>query len=175
MGPSGAVSQIEGLRPKHSDHPRGRGRVRQTGSAVFDRQGLFRAAAAGAEGFRAWEASVSAAARRHQLQVPRDDRLSRRHGRAIGAELIVHTNRQALEEGRRTRSGWGPPSAAPSLRPRRCLRPSKKTASTPRSAARGAKRNGRAPRSGFIPFAIPTVNGIRRISGRNCGTCSTGG
>ena len=43
--------------------------------------------------------SVSAAAHRHQLQISRDDRVSRLVREAVGVELIVHKNQKALDEG----------------------------------------------------------------------------
>ena len=44
--------------------------------------------------------SVPAAARRHHLQVPRDDRVPRTGTRSeIGARLIVHTNDEAIADG----------------------------------------------------------------------------
>src|SRR5258708_23175851 len=48
------------------------------GDALFDWQGLLGHAAAGAESVFPWKDSLSPAAYRHQLQVPRDDRISRR-------------------------------------------------------------------------------------------------
>ena len=62
---------------KHRHHARGRRRVRAAGDALLDRQGLVGAAAPGAEGVLSGSDSVSAPARRHDVQVPGDDRLPR--------------------------------------------------------------------------------------------------
>ncbi len=69
-------------------HSAGSGRrICAPGDALFDREGLFGDAAAGAKGFSSWENPFSFAARGHQLQ------------RQIGAELIVHKNQEALDAG----------------------------------------------------------------------------
>ena len=52
------------------------------------------------EGVLSGEAAVSAAARRHDVEVPRDDRVSRRGWpTSCGLELIVHVNPEALAQG----------------------------------------------------------------------------
>ena len=57
------------------------------------------------------QAAVSAAARRHDLEVPRDVRVPRpRRSRELGLELIVHIN----EEGRRGRASTRSRTARPS-------------------------------------------------------------
>ena len=70
---------------EHPHHPRGGRRVRAAGDALFDRQGLVGAAAPGAEGVLSRADSVPAAAHRHHLQVPRDDRVPRLVRRARSA------------------------------------------------------------------------------------------
>ncbi len=57
----------------------------------------LRHAAPRAEGLLPRQDSVSPAARRHQLQVPRDDRVPRQlTNKELGAELIVHRNEEAI-------------------------------------------------------------------------------
>ena len=63
---------------EHPHYPRSRRRIRQSGAAVFDRQGFFRPPASGAQGVLSGKAAVPAAAHRHHLEVPRDDRVPRR-------------------------------------------------------------------------------------------------
>src|SRR5215831_4725969 len=53
------------------------GGVRASRDAVFDRQGFVGDAAAGAEGFPSGQDSVSSPARRYELQISRDDQVSR--------------------------------------------------------------------------------------------------
>ena len=45
------------------------------------------------------EAAVPAAARRHHLEIPRDDRVPRRDREALGLDLLVHINDDGLEMG----------------------------------------------------------------------------
>ena len=47
------------------------------------------------------------------------------------------------------------------------------SASMRHSAARAATRRRAAPRSACSPSARPTIAGIRKTSGRNCGICTT--
>ena len=57
-------------------------------------------AASGAEGVLSGQPAVPAAARRHDLEVPRDDRVPRsRAPRELGLELIVHINQDGLARG----------------------------------------------------------------------------
>ena len=58
--------------------------MRQAGDALFDRQGFRRDAAPGAQGFFSGAPALPAAARRHALEVPRDDRVPRPHGEDAG-------------------------------------------------------------------------------------------
>ena len=53
----------------------------------------LRHAASGDEGVLSRQAALSAAACRHHLEIPRDDRISRRRARELGLDLIVHINR----------------------------------------------------------------------------------
>ena len=64
----------------HPHFPRGGRAVPQAGADVFHRQGLDRAAAPRAQGVLAAEAAVPAAAHRHDVEVPRHDRLPRQDG-----------------------------------------------------------------------------------------------
>src|SRR6185437_1691378 len=74
-------SQAAGSRV-HSHHAGSRRRDAQPRHAVLDRQGLERDASRGDESLLSGQAAVSAAACRHDLEVPRDDRVSRRDGAA---------------------------------------------------------------------------------------------
>ena len=124
--------------------------ARESGPALLDRQGLVGPAASGAEGVLSRQAAVPAAARRHDLEVPRHDRLP---GPArAGARPRSHRPHQPGRPRARHRSDHarlGSPhrrdedaGAAPGARTN--------TASMRRSAARGATRRSRAPRSGFF-------------------------
>src|SRR6185312_13704742 len=67
-------------RPRGRKHPhlsRGAGGFPPPGDAVFDRQGLVGAVAPAAQGVPSGEAGDADAARRHHLEVPRDDRVPR--------------------------------------------------------------------------------------------------
>src|SRR5215475_11146895 len=60
-------------------HPaRGGGRVQQSGAALLDRQGFGGAAASRAQGLCAGKAAVPPAAHRHDVEIPRNDRVPRR-------------------------------------------------------------------------------------------------
>ncbi len=61
-------------------HPRGRRDLRKPGDALLHRQGLGRAAAPCTEGLLSRSAPLPAAACRHHLEVPRDDRVPRPTG-----------------------------------------------------------------------------------------------
>ena len=84
---------------EHPHPPRGGGGVPQSGDAVLDRQGLVGDGPVGHEGLLSGQAAVPAAARRHDVEVPGDDRVSRESTPASnwGSELLVYIN----EEGRR--------------------------------------------------------------------------
>ena len=156
---------------EHPHHARGGGRIRAAGDALFDRQGLVGAAAPRAEGLLSRADSVSAAAHRHHLQVPRDDRVPRPLRR--GNRRAAHRAHQ--HGGDRRRHAAVPGRHAALLRraqdqvaARRAARPA---TSTRRSAARAATRSARARRSASSRCATPTASGIRRTSGPSCGTC----
>ena len=87
----------------------------------------------------------------------------------IGARLIVHTNRQALADGANP-FRLGTQKCCGLLKTRALLDALTGAVSTRLSAERAAMRRNRAPRSASIPFAIPSANGIPRISARSCGT-----
>ena len=72
---------------EHPHLPRSRGGMRKAGVSLFDRQGFGGAAASGDEGVLSVQAAVPAAACRHDLEVPRDDRIPRpaREGSRAGA------------------------------------------------------------------------------------------
>ena len=118
------------------------------------------------------QTAVSAAPRRHDLEVPGDDRVSRCDGRRLGVELIVHINQDGLRAAFRPvrlRLGHAHPgdedrsvaAGAGQIRVRRGLR-------------RRAARRGKEPRQGAHLFATarkPTP-GTRATSARNFGVCS---
>ena len=49
--------------------------------------------------FSPGQAAISAAACRYDLEIPRDDRVSRRRAARLGLELLVHTNEDGLARG----------------------------------------------------------------------------
>ena len=156
---------------EHPHHARGGGRVRAAGDALFDRQGLVGPAAAGAEGVLPRADSVSAAPRRHHLQVPRDDRVPRRDGQ--GRRRAADRPHQPGGDRRRHAAVQGRHAALlraaqDEVAARRARRPA---TSTPPSAAPAATRSGRAPRSASSRSATRTASGIRSASGPSCGSC----
>ncbi len=101
-----------------------------------------------------------AAARRHDLQVPRDDRVPRSvHGGDRRAADRAHQRRRRSPT-ERSRSWSAPSAAAACSRRGRCSTRSRPAASTRRSAARAATRSGRAPRSASSPCATRRASGI---------------
>ena len=104
--------------------------------------------------------SVSAAPRRHHLQVPRDDRVPRPDGQ--GSRRAADRPHQPGGDRRRHAAVQGGHAAL--LRPAedasRCSTRSRPATSTPPSAARGATRSSRAPRSASSRSATPTGSGI---------------
>ena len=129
----------DGLPPRsargreHPHLPRGGGAVPQAGAALFDRQGLHRPLAPGAQGVLSRAAALPGAAHRHDVEVPRHDRLPRPHRRR--ARPRPH---RAYEQGRsgarhrpdpprafdlhRRHEDAGPEAGARSARLRRGLR-----------------------------------------------------
>ena len=69
---------------EHPHHAGSRRRGRQSRDALFDRQGQLRDAAPGDESVLSVEAAVSVAARRHDVEIPRDVRVSRRNRGTVG-------------------------------------------------------------------------------------------
>ena len=125
------------------------------------------------EGFLALEAAVSAAARRHHLEVQGDDRVprpprrrarSRSHrpyqsGGSARGHWSVHPwlgHAYRCDEDGSAEAGAGASMA--SMRP---------------SAAPDATRKRAAPRSASSPSAPPPIAGTRRTSGRSCGSSTT--
>ena len=72
---------------------------RNPGHAVLDRQGFERDAAYRAKGLLSRQAAVSADACRYDLEIPRDDCVSRRNRPRLGLDLIVHVNEEGLARG----------------------------------------------------------------------------
>ena len=101
------------------------------------------------------QAAVPAAACRHDLEVPRDDRLPRRDGASGSASICSSTSTRTGSSAAfpdRLRLG----AAYPGDEDRSaCARRSTSTASTRRSAARGATRRRAAPRSASSRTAPP--------------------
>ena len=158
----------------HLIFPRGRRAVPQAGADVFDRQGLDRPAAPGAQGVLAAEAAVPAAPHRHDVEVQGHDRLPRQDG----ARFRPRPHR-AHERGR-------PEARHQSLRPLavRLHRRDEDAAAEAgarqvrlrRGLRRRPPRRGKLARQGarvLLPRA-PAIAGIRAVSARRCGTCSTG-
>ena len=154
-------------------HARGRGRVAQSGDALFDRQGFERDAACGDEGVLSGQAAVPAAACRHDLEVPRDDRLPRRDGEAArprpdrpyqpGRRDARHlADRLGLAGAHPGDEDRGAEAGARQVRLRRGFR-------------RRAARRGEEPRQGthLLASAPPRTPGIRAISARSSGASTT--
>ena len=117
------------------------------------------------------QAAVPAAARRHDVEVPGDDRVPRRtRARALGLRPA-----RAHQPGG-PRAGHQPVHARLRGAHRRdedagaASRRSTSTASTPPSAARAATRRSRAPRSASSRSAPRSIAGIRSTSARSCGS-----
>ena len=120
------------------------------------------------------QAAVPAAARRHDLEVPRDDRVPRRAWpRELGLDLLVHINPDGVARGINpfdhgsavhtdVMKTEGAEAGARQVRLRRRLR-------------RRAPRRGEVARQGahlLVPLARSTA-GTRRTSGRSCGASTT--
>jgi len=90
----------------------------------------------------------------------------------IGVQLIVHTNRQAIDEGA-SPSAWERRSAAACSKRGHCSTPSARATSTRHLAAPAATKRNRAPRSASTASATPSDSGTPRTSAQNCGACTT--
>ena len=139
------------------------------------RQRLFGDAAARAESVLSGQDSLSAAAHRYQLQVPGDDRVSRRY--------CARTWRQAdraYEQGG-ARGGANPfrlgttrvLRAAEDQSAARCAG-GRQISMPPFGGARRDEEKSRA-KERIYSFRDTLGSGIRRTSGRNCGTSTTAG
>ena len=108
-------------------------------------------------------AADPAAARRHQLEVPRDDRLPRPpRGRDRRRAARAHqSRRRRARASARSRHGA---TVHTDVMKTQALKQAldQPAASTPRSAARAATRRSRAPRSACSPSAARSTAGIRR-------------
>ena len=128
--------------------------------------------------FASGQAAVPAAARRHDVEVPRDDRLPRRDRAATSAcELIVHINRGGPARRRRSRSRSG--SARAHRRDedrRRCGRRST-LHGFDAAIRRRPPRRGEVARQGthLLASAPPSTAGTRRASAPSCGASTTRG
>ena len=146
----------------------------QAGDALLDRQGQRGDAAPGAEGVLPGEAAVPAAARRHDLEVPRRCSSSATAWpRELGLDLLVHMNPEGAGAGHQpvhARLGGahrhledrGAEAGARQVRLRRRVR-------------RRPPRRGEVARQGarlLVPLARSTA-GTRRTSGRSCGASTT--
>ena len=85
-------------------HARGGRHLRAAGHALFDRQGFLGDAASGAEGLLSGAAAVPAAPRRHDLEVPRDDRASATRRRRNTASICSSTPTRTASRAASTRS-----------------------------------------------------------------------
>ena len=121
------------------------------------------------------QAAVPAAARRHDVEVPRDvSRSATGSPRELGLELLVHINQEGVAAAGSTRSTHGSPGPHRRDEDRGAQAGARRsTASTPRSAARAATRRRRARRSASSRSARRSTAGTRRTSARSCGTSTT--
>ena len=115
---------------------------------------------------------VPAAARRHDLQVPRDDRVPRPVWPSeVGARLIVHTNEEAIADGTQPfKVGH-----AALLRPAEDQGAARRARGRQlrRGVRRRPSRRGALARQGahLLGARRRTASGIRSASGPSCGTC----
>ncbi len=119
------------------------------------------------------EAAVSVAACRHDVEVPRDDRLPRPDGGQARLRPVG-----PYQRGRRSPEHQPVRSRLQQLHPHhedggRCARRSTNTASTRPSAGPAATRRSRAPRSASSRSATPSTAGTPSTSGRRCGRSTT--
>ena len=157
----------------HPDHARGGRRDREAGHAVFDREGQRGHAAHRAQGLLPGGAPVSAAPRRHHLEVQGDVRHARPHGARVrdgphrpresrGAREGDQPVHARLGRSHRRLEDAGAQAGARQVRLRRRVRG--------RPARRGeiARQGARV----LVPQRRSTA-GIRRTSARSCGASTT--
>ncbi len=158
----------------HSRAERGGRGIPESGPALLDRQGFERAAASCAQGLLPGQAAVPLHACRHDVEIPRHDRVSRPHrARArTRSDRPCQPGRASRERRRSDRLRLRGPyprdedgSAAPGARAAwlRC------------GHRRGAARRGEEPGQGahlLVRAPRPCLGPARR-SGRSCGVCST--
>jgi sulfate adenylyltransferase subunit 2 len=142
------------------------------GDAVFDRQGLGGHAAPGQEGLLPLAAALPAAARRHDVEVPRDVRDARPHGQESGMELLVYQNPEAAELGINPFT-HGSQIHTDMWKTQGLKQALDKYGFDARSAAPAATRRSRAPRSASSRSAPRSTAGIRRTSAPSSGACTT--
>ena len=155
-------------------HPRGRRRARAAGAAVQRRQGLDRAAAAGARRRSGRRRSRSRSCTSTRAQLPRGHRVPRpARGRARrAADRRLRAGRRSTPA--RVQRGDRPAASRNRLQTRDAARRDRpSTASTPPSAARAATRSAPARRSACCPSATTSAAGTRARSGPSCGRSTT--
>ena len=131
--------------------------------------------APGAEGVLPGENPLPAAARRHHVQVPGDDRVPRPvlpRDRRRAARL--HATRRPSPAGANPFE-LGTEKCCALLKTQALLDALRTAASTRHSAARAATRRNRAPRSASTRSATSSASGTRRTSARSSGTSTTAG
>ena len=157
----------QGSRKRGDPHlPRGGGRIRASGDALFDRQGFLGAAAPGAEGVPSGQAAVSAGPYRHRLEVSRNDRLPRPGGG------------QARAGPDRPHQSRGPARSGHAVQPRvgalhrhhedASLEAGARHGQVRRGLRRRAARRGSKPRQGadlFVPHPRPCLGSAQPASG----------
>ena len=144
----------------------------EPGDALFDRQGFDRPAASGAEGVLSRPVALPAASHRHDVEVSRDDYVSRRDRAPFRIDLRVYTNPEGI---RRHINPFDYDSVFYNqiMKTDALKQALSKENSTRPSAERGAMKNGPAPRSGFFPFADPARPGTRNGNVRSSGISIT--
>ena len=172
----GALEPSSQTRSREHLHPSGSGgRVLSSGDDVFDRQRFVCNAALGAEGLSPRQDSVPSASYRYELQVSRDDCVSR---------FVREGNWRATDRSSQRRSAANRRESlhagnAKVLRLAQDQEPSRRSGGgriqRGVSAELVATKRSRARRKEYIRFATLTANGIPRISGRSCGICSIRG
>ena len=123
--------------------------------------------------FHPAQAAVPAAARRHDLEVPRHVRVPRPDGGGARARAARAHQPGGLGDGHQpVRPRLGRPHRRVEDRGAQAGA-RRSTASTRPSAARGATRRSRAPRSASSRSARRSTAGTRRTSGPSCGGSTT--